>query len=40
MLHSPHFLLVVTTLCWAGNITLGKLATEGYVPPFALSFWR
>lgn len=40
MLHSPHFLLVVTTLCWAGNITLGKLATERYVPPFALSFWR
>jgi len=40
MLQSPHFLLVVTTLCWAGNITLGKLATEGYVPPFALSFWR
>lgn len=37
---SPHFLLVVTTLCWAGNVTLGKLATEGYVPPFLLSFWR
>jgi drug/metabolite transporter (DMT)-like permease len=37
---SPHFLLVVTTLCWAGNITLGKVATEGYVPAFALAFWR
>src|SRR5436190_17060437 len=40
MLHSPHFLIVVATLCWAGNITLGKLATQGLVPPFALSFWR
>jgi len=40
MLQSPHFLLVVTTLCWAGNITLGKLATDGYVPPFGLAFGR
>lgn len=40
MFRSPHFLLLVTTLCWAGNITLGKVATEGYVPPFALAFWR
>ncbi len=40
MLRSPYFLLVITTLCWAGNVTLGKVATEGYVPPFALAFGR
>jgi len=40
LLRSPHFLLLITTLCWAGNITLGKVATEGYVPAFALAFWR
>ncbi|MCW5771734.1 MAG: DMT family transporter [Rhodospirillaceae bacterium] len=37
---SPHFLLLVAALCWAGNLVIGKLATHGYVPPFALSFWR
>jgi len=39
-INSPIFLLTLTTLFWAGNITLGKVATLGYVGPFTLSFLR
>jgi drug/metabolite transporter (DMT)-like permease len=39
-LASPYVLLLLTTLFWAGNITLGKVAALGYVPPFTLSFLR
>lgn len=39
-LSSPYVLLLLTTLFWAGNVTLGKVAAFGYVPPFTLSFLR
>jgi drug/metabolite transporter (DMT)-like permease len=39
-LSSPYVLLTLTTLFWAGNITLGKVAALGHVPPFTLSFLR
>ncbi len=39
-LSSPYVLLLLTTLFWAGNITLGKVAALGHVPPFTLSFLR
>ena len=38
--HSPLLLMALTTLFWGGNQTIGKVASFGFVPPFALSFWR
>ena len=35
----PHFLLVVTTLIWAGNAIMGKIAV-GHVSPMVLTFSR
>lgn len=36
---SPYWLLVLTTLFWAGNFVLGR-AVHLDVPPIGLSFWR
>ncbi len=38
-LYLPIIFAVIATLCWAGNITLGKYVSEE-VPPLGLSFWR
>jgi drug/metabolite transporter (DMT)-like permease len=36
---SPYWLLVLTTLFWAGNFNVGRsISTD--VPPLGLSFWR
>ena len=32
-------LLIIATMCWGGNITLGR-AISADVPPFGLTFWR
>jgi drug/metabolite transporter (DMT)-like permease len=40
VLNSPTALMVIATLCWGGNVVVGKVAAMGYVPPFALSFFR
>lgn len=40
LLQSPYLLLTLTTLFWAGNITLGKVAALGFIGPFTLSFLR
>jgi drug/metabolite transporter (DMT)-like permease len=37
--NAPYFLLVLTTLFWAGNINVGRYAA-GYVPPIALGTLR
>jgi len=36
---SPYFLLVMTTLFWAGNFVLGR-AVNASIPPVGLAFWR
>jgi drug/metabolite transporter (DMT)-like permease len=36
---SPYFLLVLTTLFWAGNFVLGR-AVNASIPPVGLAFWR
>ena len=36
---SPYWLLVLTTLFWAGNFNVGR-AISTDVPPLGLSFWR
>ncbi len=36
---SPYFLLVITTLFWAGNFVLGR-AVNASIPPVGLAFWR
>ena len=36
---SPYWLLVLTTLFWAGNFNVGRAISED-VPPLGLSFWR
>ncbi|OOV88858.1 DMT family transporter [Oceanospirillum linum] len=36
---SPYWLLLLTTLFWAGNFVLGR-AVHLDVPPIGLSFWR
>jgi drug/metabolite transporter (DMT)-like permease len=36
---SPYWLLVLTTLFWAGNFNVGRAISED-VPPIGLSFWR
>ncbi len=38
-MHSPALLLSLTTLFWAGNAIVGKLAV-GQISPLELSFWR
>jgi len=38
-LKSPHFLLTLAMLCWAGNWVVGRAIHE-QVPPFTLNFWR
>jgi drug/metabolite transporter (DMT)-like permease len=36
---SPHLLLALATLFWAGSFVSGR-AVAGRVPPEALAFWR
>jgi drug/metabolite transporter (DMT)-like permease len=36
---SPYLLLALATLCWAGNIVLGR-AMHAEIPPVAMAFWR
>ncbi|HET9733704.1 MAG TPA: DMT family transporter [Burkholderiales bacterium] len=36
---SPHLLLALAMLCWAGNWVVGRAIHE-QVPPLALNFWR
>lgn len=36
---SPHLLLVLAQLAWAGNAIAGRIAV-GVVPPISLAFWR
>lgn len=36
---SPYWLLVLTTLFWAGNFNVGRAISED-VPPIGLAFWR
>ncbi len=38
-LKSPHLLLALAMLCWAGNWVVGRAIHE-QVPPFTLNFWR
>ncbi len=37
--NQPYVLLCITTLCWAGNAIVGRLAA-GHIPPVTLSFLR
>jgi drug/metabolite transporter (DMT)-like permease len=37
--HQPYLLLSITSLCWAGNAIVGRLAA-GHIPPVTLSFLR
>jgi len=36
---NPYLLLVIATLCWAGNFVLGR-AMHNDIPPIAMNFWR
>jgi drug/metabolite transporter (DMT)-like permease len=38
-LQSPHLLLALAMLCWAGNWVVGRAIHE-QIPPFTLNFWR
>jgi drug/metabolite transporter (DMT)-like permease len=38
-LQSPHLLLALAMLCWAGNWIVGRAIHE-QIPPFTLNFWR
>jgi len=38
-LASPHLLLALAVLCWAGNLVVGRAARD-VIPPLALNFWR
>jgi drug/metabolite transporter (DMT)-like permease len=38
-LKSPHLLLSLAMLCWAGNWVVGRAIHE-QIPPFTLNFWR
>jgi drug/metabolite transporter (DMT)-like permease len=38
-LNSPHLLLTLAMLCWAGNWVVGRAIHE-QIPPFTLNFWR
>ena len=37
--NQPYLLLTITSLCWAGNAIVGRLAA-GHIPPVTLSFLR
>jgi drug/metabolite transporter (DMT)-like permease len=37
--NQPYLLLSITTLCWAGNAIVGRLAA-GHIPPVTLAFLR
>jgi drug/metabolite transporter (DMT)-like permease len=37
--NQPYLLLCITTLCWAGNAVVGRLAA-GHIPPVTLAFLR
>jgi len=37
--NQPYLLLSITSLCWAGNAIVGRLAA-GHIPPITLSFLR
>jgi drug/metabolite transporter (DMT)-like permease len=37
--NQPYLLLCITTMCWAGNAIVGRLAA-GHIPPVTLSFLR
>jgi len=37
--NQPYLLLGITTMCWAGNAIVGRLAA-GHIPPVTLSFLR
>jgi drug/metabolite transporter (DMT)-like permease len=39
LVNQPYLLLCITTLCWAGNAIVGRLAA-GHIPPVTLSFLR
>jgi drug/metabolite transporter (DMT)-like permease len=39
LLKSPHLLLTLAMLCWAGNWVVGRAVHE-QIPPFTLNFWR
>ena len=38
-LQSPHLLLALAMLCWAGNWVVGRAIHE-QIPPLTLNFWR
>ena len=38
-LASPHPILALAVLCWAGNLTVGRAARD-VIPPIGLNFWR
>ena len=35
-----YFLLILTTIFWAGNFIVGKAASIYEIPPFSLNFYR
>jgi drug/metabolite transporter (DMT)-like permease len=39
LVNQPYLLLSITSLCWAGNAIVGRLAA-GHIPPATLSFLR
>ena len=39
LLKSPHLLLTLAMLCWAGNWVVGRAIHE-QIPPLTLNFWR
>src|ERR1700712_2541978 len=39
MANQPYLLLCITSMCWAGNAIVGRLAA-GHIPPVTLSFLR
>src|ERR1700735_648098 len=39
LVNQPYLLLSITSLCWAGNAIVGRLAA-GHIPPVTLSFLR
>jgi drug/metabolite transporter (DMT)-like permease len=39
LVDQPYLLLCITTMCWAGNAIVGRLAA-GHIPPVTLSFLR
>src|ERR1700748_1715119 len=39
IINQPYLLLCITTVCWAGNAIVGRLAA-GHIPPVTLGFLR